>query len=224
MAELKRVGTQQEALRKAVADAITTAHGNGQSFSVPHLKNFADPMQPIKAAAANEPEKAQEPGISARWTGGNPTSQQASDAAMHKAADLAAMQKKKAESEARAESLPGSISREQVSQAPAAPVHQSQTSTTKAAPVQEDQPYEARALPVDLEDTFVKPGQDAAAIAELLDNSGVKDRRKDLSKMQVALGGHDDTGAAAFQSSEYTFGYLPSNGGKLAPVSMQDGL
>ena len=205
MAELKRVGTQQEALRKAVADAITTAHGSGQSFSVPHLKNFTDPMQPIKAAA-NEPEKTQEPGISASWVGGNPTSQQASDAAMHKAADLAAMQKKKAESEARAESLPGSIPREEISQAP-------------AAPVQQDQPYEARALPVDLEDTFVKPGQDAAAIAELRDNSAVKDRRKDLSKMQVALGGHDDTGAAAFQSSEYTFGYLPSSGGRLVLVA-----
>ncbi len=189
MAELKRVGTQQEVLRKAVAEAIAGAHENGESFSVGPLKNFVEPGKPAKTAAS----EAEAPGIQAGWVGGTSTSEQAStDAAMPKA-DIAAMRKKKdAEAEARAESLLEGFSREQLSTLRPA---------TDAEPVEHQRPY-------------TNPNQSAAAIAELTDDPGVKERRGDLSKMQVALGGHDDTGAAAFNPNAYTFGQLPSSGGE----------
>ncbi|KAL0047228.1 hypothetical protein WJX82_010183 [Trebouxia sp. C0006] len=83
-------------------------------------------------------------------------------------------------------------------------------SKAPAAPVQQGQAPEFCALPMDQEEGLEKPEQSAEAIAELKNDAAVKDRRGDLLKMQVALGGHDNAGAAAFESSQYTFGYVPS--------------
>ena len=222
MAELKRVGTQQEALKKAVAEAIATAHDSGQSLFVAPLKNFADPSQPAKAAD-DQPATPEAPGIQARWTGSAP-SPQASDAAA---------QKKMADGGSRAASLAEPISRAQIHQTSAAPLQHGQAAEVTAVPalgpifevplappskvpaaiVQQGQAPEICALPMDQEETKEKPDQSAEAIAELKDNPAVKDRRGDLSKMQVALGGHDNTGAAAFEPSQYTFGHVPSEPG-----------
>jgi len=225
MAELKRVGTQQEALKKAVAEGIASAHDSGQSLFVPPLKNFADPSQPEKAAD-NQPATPEAPGIQARWTGSAPSTQ-ASDAAA---------QKKVADGGSRAASLAEPISRAQIHQTPAAPLQHGKAAEVPAAPalgpvfevplappskvpaaiVQQGQASESCALPMDQEGALEKPDQSAEAIAELKDNPAVKDRRGDLSKMQVALGGRDNTGAAAFEPSQYTFGHVPSQPGKLA--------
>ncbi|KAA6417542.1 MAG: hypothetical protein FRX49_12475 [Trebouxia sp. A1-2] len=219
MAELKRVGTQQEALKKAVAEAIASAHDSGQTLFVAPLKNFADPSQPAKAAD-QQPATPEVTGIQARWTGSAP-SPQASDAAA---------QKKMADGDSRAASLAEPISRAQVHQASAAPPQHGLAAEVTAVPapgpvfevplappskvpaaiVQQGQASEFCALPMDQEETEEKPDQSAEAIAELKDNPAVKDRRGDLSKMQVALGGHDNTGAAAFTPSQYTFGHVPS--------------
>ncbi len=219
MAELKRVGTQQEVLKKAVAEAIAFAHDNGQTLSVAPLKNFADPSQPAKAAD-DQPEA---PGIQARWIGSAP-SPQASDAAA---------QKRMADAGSRAASLAEPISRAQLQQTSAAPPQHDQAAEATAVPapgpvfevplappskvpaatVQQGQAPEFCALPMDQEEGLEKPEQSAEAIAELKNNAAVKDRRGDLSKMQIALGGHDNTGAAAFESSQYTFGHVPSQPG-----------
>ena len=178
MAEIKRVGTQQEALKKAVAEAIATARDSGESFSVGPLKNFDDPTKPTKAASPVE----EGPGIQAAWVEAASTSRQASlDAATQQAKTVA-------EAVARAESLPK-------------PAAQNQFTPVEQEPAQQ-------------EASFTKPNQSAAAIAEMQDNPAVKERRGDLSKMQIALGGSDNTGAAAFDPSQYTFGQLPSSGGK----------
>ncbi len=222
MAELKRVGTQQEVLKKAVAEAIAFAHDNGQTLSVAPLKNFADPSQPAKAAD-DQPATPEAPGIQARWIGSAP-SPQASDAAA---------QKRMADAGSRAASLAEPISCAQLQQTSAAPPQHDQAAEATAVPapgpvfevplappskvpaatVQQGQAPEFCALPMDQEEGLEKPEQSAEAIAELKNNAAVKDRRGDLSKMQIALGGHDDTGAAAFESSQYTFGHVPSQPG-----------
>ena len=223
MAELKRVGTQQEVLKKAVAEAIASAHDSGQSLSVAPLKNFADPGQAAKTAD-NQAATPEAPGIQARWTGSAPSPQ----------ASNAAAQKEMADGASRAASLAGPISLAQIHQTSAAPLQYGQAAEVTAVPtqgpvfevplvpsskvpaaiVQQGQAPEFCALPMDQEETKEKPDQSAEAIAELKDNAAVKDRRGDLSKMQVALGGHDNTGAAAFEPSQYTFGHVPSQPGK----------
>ncbi|KAL0033536.1 hypothetical protein WJX79_002484 [Trebouxia sp. C0005] len=135
-----------------------------------------------------------------------------------------------ADGDSRAASLAEPISRAQVHQASAAPPQHGLAAEVTAVPapgpvfevplappskvpaaiVQQGQASEFCALPMDQEETEEKPDQSAEAIAELKDNPAVKDRRGDLSKMQVALGGHDNTGAAAFTPSQYTFGHVPS--------------
>ncbi len=222
MAELKRVGTQQEVLKKAVAEAIAFAHDNGQTLSVAPLKNFADPSQPAKAAD-DQPATPEAPGIQARWIGSAP-SPQTSDAAA---------QKKMADAGSRAASLAEPISRAQIHQTSAATPQHGQAAEVTAVPapgpvfevplappskvpatVQQGQAPDFCALPMDQEEGLEKPDQSAEAIAELKNNAAVKDRRGDLSKMQIALGGHDNTGAAAVESSQYTFGHVPSQPGK----------
>lgn len=202
MAELKRVGTQQEVLKKAVAEAIASAHDNGQSLFVAPLKNFADPSQPAKAAD-DQPATPEAPGIQARWIGSAP-SPQTSDAAAQIHQTSAAPPQHGQAAEVTAVPAPGPVF-----EVPLAP-----PSKAPAAPVQQGQAPEFCALPMDQEEGLEKPEQSAEAIAELKNDAAVKDRRGDLLKMQVALGGHDNAGAAAFESSQYTFGYVPSQPGK----------
>ena len=188
MAELKRVGTQQEALRKAVAEAISDAHANGKSFSVSPLKGFIEPGRQDKAAQQDAAPAT--PGIQAKWTNSPSTSRQGSGAAALNQPDNAAVQAAKADPmDSRAESLPEPYQRDQFA------------SSTLHTP-QHDLP------PV--------PAKHKALPPEALVEAGVNDSRSALARMQVALGGHDDSGAAAFRPGQYTFDKLPSQAGVLS--------
>lgn len=192
MAELKRVGTQQEALRKAVAEAIADAHAGDQSFSVSPLKGFVEPGKEQKSAG--EDTIPETPGIQAKWKDSPSTSRQGSDAAAMSHSDHAAVQMSKdAEYDNRAESLQEPYHRDQFTLAPQ-PVAAHQSHPLPPMPSKRD------TLP-----------------PALLAEAGVQESRTALAQMQVALGGHDDSGKAAFNPSQYTFDKVPSQAGKVMP-------
>ena len=182
MAELKRVGTQQEALKKAVAEAVSDTNAVGQSFSVPSVKSFAEPGK--QSSSVHQDASPAAPGIQAKWTASPATSRQGSEAAAMSQTDNAAVQM--AQSDDRAESLQEPYRRDQF--------------TTAAESAAVPQPTPKR--------TSLPP--------ELIAKAGVQESRSALARMQVALGGHDDSGKAAFDPAQYTFDKLPSQGGMVA--------
>ena len=124
-------------------------------------------------------------GIQARWTGETPPPQQGSSfSAILESADR---QDRKSTDTDRAESLPEALSRSDIAQPYQEEVEKKQQPSTKLS---------------------------AAAVSDLIDNPAVKERREDLTRMQVALGGSDAAGAAAFDPHAYKFGHLPSTIGK----------
>ena len=177
MATLKRVGTQQESLKKAVAEAMSSAKEKGESFTIAPTKSSLVQQTPQEKAASQTESEA--PGIAARWTEGSMTDEEASAASTLKAKHAAVQQVENSETDARADSLPEQVSLEQVN--PVQPIPQAQ-------PVMQDvvQQEKAPKLP-----------KQSAATPELVDNSDVQSRRLDLSKMQVALGHEDTSGATA---------------------------
>ena len=189
MAELKRVGTQQEALKKAVAEAISDAHAGEQSFSVPPVKSFVEPGK--QGNSAHQDASPATPSIQAKWTNSPATSRQGSEVAAMSQPDSAAVQMGKTdEMDNRAESLQEPYRRDQF--------------TPAAESVAAPQPTPMR----------------TSLLPELIAEAGVQDSRSALARMQVALGGHDDSGKAAFNPSQYTFDKLPSQGGTLVLASL----
>ena len=203
MAELHRVGTQQESLKKAVAEAMSNAKERGGSMSIaPTKSNLMQLPQQEKAATEADLKPL---GIGAGWTKESTASQEAPDSARLKAKHAAVQQVQDSDAEARAESLPKQVSRKEIS--PVQPVSESKAAdpVTQAA---EQSPVQQGTAPDATE-------QVASAPEPLVNNPDVQARRLDLSKMQVALGHEDTSGAtaAAFVPSKYTLGFLPSQGG-----------
>lgn len=187
MAELKRVGTQQETLKKAVTEAVAEAHAAGHSFSVrPPLGLVESSKRDKSAGQIAAPEC---PGIQAKWTDSPSPSRQASqDAAMSQTDSAAVQLAKGAEMDDRAEKLQERYRVDQI-KLPSVEAPQAAPPTTE-------------------------PKHRSALSPELIAESGVADSRSALARMQVALGGHDDSGKAAFDPAQYTFDKLPSQKGK----------
>ncbi|KAL3147601.1 hypothetical protein ABBQ38_014653 [Trebouxia sp. C0009 RCD-2024] len=193
MAELKRVGTQQEALKKAVAEAMADAQASGQSFSVSPLKGLRGPEKQDKGVGPDAAPGT--PGIQAKWTDSPSTSRQGSQVAAIAPSDSAALQMSKAaEVDNMAESLKGKFRRDEIRAPP------EQIPPPQAAPL----PAAAPLPPVPKKRSTLPP--------EVIAESGVRESRDALARMQVALGGHDDSGQAAFDPSQYIFDKVPSRG------------
>lgn len=190
MAELKRVGTQQEVLKKAVAEAVAEAHAEGQSFSVSPLPGFLGPGPGKRDKGMGQIAAPDGPGIQAKWTDSpSPSRQGSQDAAMSQTDSAAVQMAKGAEMDNRAESLHEIHGADQIS-----PPHETVTAP-QAAPATTEAAKRSTLPP------------------ELITQAGVADSRSALARMQVALGGHDDSGKAAFDPAQYTFEKLPSQNG-----------
>ena len=182
MAELKRVGTQQEVLKKAVDEAVAETDADGQIFSVSALPGFVESGNDKGAMKLAAPEG---PGIQAKWTDSpSPSRQGSQDPAMSQTDSAAVQMAKGAEMDDRAESLHERYHANQIN-LPTGEAPQ------VAPPTAE--PKKRTTLP-----------------PELMAESGVLESRSALAKMQVALGGHDDSGKAAFDPAQYTFDKVPS--------------
>lgn len=185
MAELKRVGTQQEVLRKAVAEAAAEAHAEGQSFSVSPLPGFVEPGKRDKGGGQIAAPDG--PGIQAKWTDSpSPSRQGSQDAAVSQTDSAAVQMAEAAEMNNRAESLQDCV--DQISD-PSGTVEAPQAAPPTAEPKR------------------------STLAPELITQAGVAASRSALARMQVALGGHDDSGKAAFDPAQYTFDKLPSQHG-----------
>lgn len=198
-ASLKRVNTQQESLKKSVAEALTNAKDKGDSFNIATAKSsLLQQSQQDKAAA--EAEEQRSPGIGARYT--KPSSiEEQPESSTPNVGSAAVQQVQDQGAENRAESLPEQTSRDQVAPQESGPMQS----------VAEGPAIDLRTVQQD--ETPELPSK-SAGDADLINNPDVQARRLDLSKMQVALG-HVDTSApgAAFDSRTYHLGYLPSSGG-----------
>lgn len=200
MAELKRVNTQQEDLKKAVAEAMADAHTRGQSFSVSPLKGCTGPNKEDKGVGTEAAPGT--PGIQANWSDSPSSSRQGSQDVGSSQSDSAALQvAKSAEMDSRAESLTKKYRRDEIS---ADPEH---FDASHPAPLPEVAPLPqvAPLPPVPKKRSTLPP--------EVIAESGVDESRSALARMQVALGGHDDSGQAAFDPSQYFFDKVPSRGG-----------
>ena len=187
MAELKRVGTQQQALKKAVEEEFADAHADGQSFSISPLKGLAEPGTKDKSAGQVAAPEA--PSIQAKWTDSpSPSRQGSQDAAMPQSDSAALQTAKGAELDDRAESLQERYRIDQIT-----------------LPAKSVEPPQTAPLPAAAKKRSTLP-------PELIAESGVAESRKALARMQVALGGHDDSSKAAFDPAQYTFDKLPSQG------------
>ena len=188
MAELKRVGTQQEVLKKAVAEAEAEAHADGHSFSVNRVSGFVESGKHDKGAG--QVAAPEGPGIQAKWTDSPSPSRQASQDPALSPTDSAAVQMAQgAELDDRAESLHERYRTNQINLSPV------EASVPQTAP------------------PATEPQKQSALPPELIAASGVPESRSALARMQVALGGHDDSGKAAFDPAQYTFDKVPSQKG-----------
>ena len=180
------MGTQQEVLKKAVAEAEAEAHAEGLSFSVSALPGFVDPGRHDKGAG--QVAAPEGPSIQAKWTDSPSPSRQGSQNPSMSQTDSAALQMNKgAEVDNRAES--------QQERSPAHQINSPTVEATQAAPPTEE------------------PQKKSAVSPDLIVESGVLESRSALARMQVALGGHDDSGKAAFDPAQYTFDKVPSQTG-----------
>lgn len=185
IAELKRVGTQQEVLKKAVAEATAEAQAEDQSFSISPLPGFEPGKRDKGAGQIAAPDG---PGIQAKWADSpSPSRQGSQDAAVSQTDSAAVQMAEAAEMNNRAESLHDRV--DQISPP-------SQTVTVPQAAPPSTEANKRSTLP-----------------PELITQAGVADSRSALARMQIALGGHDDSGKAAFDPAQYTFDKLPSQNG-----------
>lgn len=186
MAELKRVGTQQEVLKKAVDEAVAEADADGQSFSVSPLPGFVESGKHDKGAMnVAAPEG---PSIQAKWTDSpSPSRQGSQDPAIPQTGSAAVQMAKGAEMDNRAEMDDRAES-----------LHERYRANQISFPNVEVAPPTA------------EPQKRTTLPPELIAESGVAESRSALAKMQVALGGHDDSGKAAFDPAQYTFDKVPS--------------
>ena len=60
LSELKRVGTQQELLKKAVSEAIAFSDANGETLEIAHLRSFPKPMNAESRQAESRPAQQQQ--------------------------------------------------------------------------------------------------------------------------------------------------------------------
>ena len=60
LSELKRVGTQQELLKKAVSEAIAFSDAKGETLEIAHLKSFPKPMNAEGRQAESRPVQQQQ--------------------------------------------------------------------------------------------------------------------------------------------------------------------
>lgn len=186
MAELKRVGTQQEVLKKAVAEAEAEAHADGLSFSVSALPGFVDPGRHDKGAG--QVAAPEGPGIQAKWTDSPSPSRQGSQDPTKSQTDSAAVQMTQ---RAEVVDTPGSQQERYSADQTDSPT----VEATQAAP------------------PTMEPQKKSAMSPDLIVEAGVLESRSALARMQVALGGHDDSGKAAFDPAQYTFDKVPSQTG-----------
>ena len=59
LSELKRVGTQQEQLKKAVSEAIAFSDAKGETLEIAHLRSFPKPMNAESKQAETRPAQQQ---------------------------------------------------------------------------------------------------------------------------------------------------------------------